>query len=660
MILLWLLAALLTTGGAWAGARVARVYLGRTVDEALGDAGAYDAILHWRSETAFQSLSEAEELLAAAYPGVRLHRGPEVVGNANLFVALPESARTAAGLEELPQAVRELPGYNGITYLVEPSIDLAGVPPGLEEELTRQVAAIPGVAFVFWHGTTLTAVLEGAGQLPEVSRRLEELVEAQSLVEVILAQEGPADAQALADRLTAGTGLPFHPLGESAEGAHLAGAVARLGQLLPLLREETGLKAAFGQTAQELRQLAQAVAEGQGAARSAIQAGQETTAQIQTALHQVESLQARIDQLAQELASPQGRSTTLGLLAQILMENLVGGTAQAAPGRPATREGAEDPLAAVEALDGEGLAAFQGELETLQASLEAMDPAALEAAAGRLEAAMDRLPELTDQEVEELAGLLAQWGSDLGESGERLAFLVTGPVAAEALTQRIEDALGDEQQGVRVLPPAAVRPSPRASLMQMLHQAQGLVAGLLVIGLGGAHLLLDLSVIRQGARTLGRLQPRRPAGRQGTRPLRRWSRGGFDGTWWLAMVWGGSLLTVAATLSGAQLPWVDGKGTFLLGAVLALLAWALAGRINPVRAEEVELAVAAGLTPVQVMEAVILPEARPSLLGLMTRNGRLLEGPGDPRRPFWARLGETIRGRRRIHGDGHGAGPGRP
>lgn len=77
------------------------------------------------------------------------------------------------------------------------------------------------------------------------------------------------------------------------------------------------------------------------------------------------------------------------------------------------------------------------------------------------------------------------------------------------------------------------------------------------------------------------------------------------------MVWGGSLLTVAATLSGAQLPWVDGKGTFLLGAVLALLAWALAGRINPVRAEEVELAVAAGLTPVQVMEAVILPEARP-------------------------------------------------
>src|SRR5690606_41453714 len=32
-------------------------------------------------------------------------------------------------------------------------------------------------------------------------------------------------------------------------------------------------------------------------------------------------------------------------------------------------------------------------------------------------------------------------------------------------------------------------------------------------------------------------------------------------SWWLAMVWGGSLLTVAATLSGAQLPWVDGKGT---------------------------------------------------------------------------------------------------
>lgn len=655
LLILWLAAALLTTGVAWAGARLAGAYLAGTVDETLGSAGTYDAILHWRSETVPQSLTQAEKLLREAYPGVGLHRGPEVVGNANLFVALPEDARTGEALEGLPGIVREVTGYNGITYMVEPSVDLAGVAEGLEDELAAQVEAIPGVAFAFRHGSTITAVLEEAGQLQTVTQHLEDLVADQNLVELRLPQAGEGDPQVVADRLTARAGVALQPVvaGERVP-ADLDGALARLRQLLPLLREETGLKAAWRETAQELRGLAQAVGEGQAAAQAAAQAGAETMVQLQTALHQVESLQTRVDQLAQDLASPEGRGSTLSLLAQMLVENLAGGTAQAAPRETEPGDGSrdQDPLAAVEDLDLEGLASLQGELETLQASLGGMDAAALEAAAAQVEATVDGLPALTDAEVEQLAGLLAQWGGESGPTGERLAFLVSGPVDAGALAEAARAELDDPEAAVAVVPAATVRPTARASLMQMLHQARGLVAGLLVVVVGGAHLFLDLSAVRSGAIALGRLRPGRALGRERRRWWTRvWDEGTRpDLTWILAMVWGGSLVAVAYGLSGAELPSVDGMVAFLAGAALALAAWALAGRINPTRTEEVELAVAAGLTPVQVMEAVVVPEARPSLLGLLARKGRLLEGPEVSKPPLWTAIGKRLAGRGRSHG----------
>lgn len=656
LLILWVVAALLTTGVAWAGARLAGAYLAGTVDETLGAAGTYDAILHWRSETAPQSLAQAEVVLREAYPGIELHRGPEVVGNANLFVSLPQEARTGEALEELPATVRDVTGYNGITYMVEPSVDLAGVAQGLEEELAAQVEAVPGVAFAFRHGSTITAVLEEAGQLRTISRHLEDLVESQHLVELRLSQASQADPQTVADRLTARAGVALQPVaaGEGAP-ADLASAAAHLRALLPLLREGTGLKAAWLETAQELRGLAQAVGEGQAAAQAAVQSGSETAAQLQAALHQVATLQARVDQLAEDLASPEGRGTTLSLLAQMLVEKLAGSTAQAAPPSGETdSQGAalgQDPLAAVESLDLDGLAGLQAELERLEASLGRLDGAALEAQAAQLEATVEGLPTLTDAEVDQLSGLLAQWTGEQDPTAKRLAFLVSGPVDPGPLARAAQAELGDPEAAVSVVPAATVRPTARASLMQMLHQARGLVAGLLAVVLVGAHLFLDLSALRSGAMALSRLRPRRALPRERRRWWARlWDEGTKpDLTWILAMVWGGSLLAVAYGLSGAELPAVDGRTAFGAGAALAVAAWALAGRINPTRAEEVELAVAAGLTPVQVMEAVVLPEARPSLLGLLARKGRLLEGPEGSRRRPWVWLDTRRLGRRRGH-----------
>lgn len=648
LLVLWLVAALLTTGVAWTGARAAAGYLAGTVDETLGAAGTYDAILHWRSETAPESLEQAEALLQEAYPGVELRRGPEVVGNANLFISLPDEFRNGEVLEKLPGTVRDVAGYNGITYMVEPSVDLAGVAQGLEDELAAQVEAVPGVAFVFRHGSTITAVLEEAGRLQAVSRELEDLVESQHLVEVRLSQGSQADPQAVADRLTARAGIAFQPVpGGEGKAGDLSGAIARLQQILPLLREETGLKAAWSEAAQQVRALAQAVGEGQAAAQAAVQAGSESAAQLQAALHQVETLQARVEELARELASPEGRGTALSLLAEMLVEKLAGATAQATPQAEEAQRGdggsGRDPLAQIEQLDTGGLAGLQAELEKLEASLGRMDSAALEAQAAELQAMVDGLPALSDAEVDELTSLLAQWTGEQGSSQARLAFMVAGPVDQERLAQAVQAELGAGEGSVSIVPAATVRPSARASLLQMLHQARGLVAGLLAVVLVGAHLVLDLSALRSGSVALGRLAPNKAA----RRGRRLWAslldeQARPDLTWILPALWGGSLLAVAYRLSGAEFPGVDGRAAFAAGALMGLVAWGLASRINPVRTEEVELAVAAGLTPVQVMEAVVLPEARPSLLGFLARKGRLMEGPEDSRRRFWTRVGKNL------------------
>lgn len=641
LLILAVIAILAATGLALAGGRAADAYLARAVDETLGSTGTYDAILHFRSESADSALPQAEALLARAHPGIRLHRGVQVAGNANLFVSLPDGALNREGLEGLPALVRQVPGYNGVTYMVEPSVELANVAGGLEQAMTARVEQIPGVAFAFRRGGTITAVLEGPDRLAAVSRELQRLAGEQRLVELRLPQAATLDPQHVADRLSESTGLAIQPVtGSEGPSAETASALKQLKELLPLLREDSGLKAALQQAAQQVRELGEAVGQSQEAAREAVTAGSESAAQLQAALLQVESLKARVDQLSQELASPSGRGAALDLLARLVVENLAGARAQAGPSagqEESSPRPDEEALAAVEGLTPEALTGLQGDLEELSEALNAVDPASLAEAADQLEAAAASLPALTGGELGAIHSLLETAGQATRAEG-RYTFLVPGGADARELTRVARVELGDPEATAVISPSATVRPTPRASLMQILHQTRGLVAGILVVVLVGAHLVLDLSALRSGSALLRRLRPGLPpaamsggAGNAWSSRLRRfiarWVRRA-DLSWFLAAAWGGLVLMAAYTLSGARLPYIDAKAAALMGALLALASWALAGRINPLRAEEVELAVAAGLTPAQVMRAVVLPEARPTLLALVGRRGRLLEGPG--------------------------------
>lgn len=640
LLILAVIAIVAATSLALAGGRAADAYLTRAVDETLGSTGTYDAILHFRSESADAALPQAEALLARAYPGIRLHRGVQVAGNANLFVSLPEGARNREGLERLPGLVRQVPGYNGVTYMVEPSVELANVGGGLEEAMTARVEQIPGVAFAFRRGGTITAVLEGPERLAAVSRELQRLADEHRLVELRLLQAASLDPQQVADHLSRATGLAIQPVaGSEGSSTETASALKQLHDLLPLLREDSGLKATLQQAAQQVRELGEAVGQSQEAAREAVAAGSESAAQLQAALHQVESLKARVDQLAGELASPSGRGAVLDLLARLLVENLAGAGAQAAPSAGWGESAAGPDGGAFEAVEGlapEALTGLQRQLEELSGVLNAVDATSLAQAADRLEAAAAGLPALTAGELDAVRSLLDAAGQATRPDG-RYSFLAPGGVDARELTRVARAELGDPGATVSISPSATVRPTPRASLMQILHQTRGLVAGILVVVLVGTHLVLDLSALRSGSSLLRRLRPGLPpaasggaekgwSGRLG-RFLARWVRKA-DLSWFLAAAWGGLVLMAAYTLSGAKLPYIDATAAALVGALLALASWALAGRINPVRAEEVELAVAAGLTPAQVMRAVVLPEARPTLLALVGRRGRLLEGPG--------------------------------
>lgn len=190
---LFLLSAVVV-GAAVAGGLAAAIdaAFGDAVGHLLGQAGQYDVIVHLREESADGSLPVLKELVRRRWPDAEIHVGVRVAGNANVFVGLPPSARRADVFESLPSLFSQVTGYNGHTWLVEPSLTVSGVRAGALEVLKPQLQALEGVRFAFRHGSNVTVVLEDASYAQAVGAAIQELLERYKVVEIHLPEEARA------------------------------------------------------------------------------------------------------------------------------------------------------------------------------------------------------------------------------------------------------------------------------------------------------------------------------------------------------------------------------------------------------------------------------------------------------------------------------------
>ncbi len=193
------LGAVFSQGIAWA----IDLYFGDTLDGMIGEYGEYDLVLHIREEAKEAALRELERIGEQSFPGYRLNQTLTIAGQANFFFGLPEKYRTKEVLESIPSYFGAVPGLNGYSLMVEPSVLIRGVHPGVRQELLEQIDAISGVKFIVRDGTNLVAVLERDETTPKVTAAIEEILGQYQILELRFPMGFEVDTQKLGERALA-------------------------------------------------------------------------------------------------------------------------------------------------------------------------------------------------------------------------------------------------------------------------------------------------------------------------------------------------------------------------------------------------------------------------------------------------------------------------
>lgn len=532
---------------------------GDAVDVVLGEAGRYDLIVHVREEAADGAASEVARLLKTVGDGISVRRGVTVAGNANFFVSIPTSFHERGTLENIPEILADVPGFNGHTWMLEPSVTVSGMRPGVRDLLAAEGAAIDGVHTAVRHGTSVTFLLTGDEARTTVTRQLEQLLAGRQLVEIRPDDPGEgstphreAIVTALAHRLDTATWRDVTDVSPPFAGT----PVEELQHLLPVWRQ---LMEASTVTAEAAAQLARIVDE------------------LEPAFALAEDPVRQGERLSNAVRSASGPDAVRDALVSVIVSTLlrsVGTAAQASPDAgpdaEATGAAAAGDLAQVR----ESLAALAEKADVLHEVSEADLTARLHALDEVLALAADETPRVE---------LLTDAGLDAADISRIATDATDGPVH------------------VSVSAPGVVNPNPRALVLALLADLRRAVAGLVTTIVVVGALVLDHATVF--------------AAMQRFPGSRRW--GGA-----VAAAVGALLLGTTYVLSGAEFPYVPAPAVFALGALFGWATKLLAPRLSPVDGAEVAAGYALGLGGGQIMREIVVPAGRPGLMSFVNRRRR--------------------------------------
>jgi hypothetical protein len=159
-------------------------YFGEFVSGLIGDVGEYDIIVHVNAEVAEAAAKELQKDMGARFPGAKIKKGVTVAGNANFMVYLPKEYKTREGLESFPIAIRDLPGSNGYTVMIEPRVTVRTTVPQVREYLIDKVSSIEGVEFAYINRGNIELILNSAEDVLAVQQRVNRLLGDVKLVQI--------------------------------------------------------------------------------------------------------------------------------------------------------------------------------------------------------------------------------------------------------------------------------------------------------------------------------------------------------------------------------------------------------------------------------------------------------------------------------------------
>lgn len=432
------------------------MFLGQAVSGLLGEAGEYDLIVHVREQSRAAAADDLPRRLAAVHPGIGVRQGVTVAGNANFFVKLPEELYTQAALEQIAARLADVPGFNGYSWMLEPSVSVTGLRAGMRDLLALEAAELPGVRAVVRHGNSLTVLLTNVEAQRDVVDALQQRLEGRHIVELRWPEGAGADVgaavQAVAEALRPRTLRDVTSAGGSGDalaalGEELAGAAERWQQLLEA-----------GATAAEAAAKLVAVLDA-----------------LEPALALAETPEQQGERLSEAVRSGDGVDAVGEALFRVVVANVL-------------RSWAGQAAAA----DGGSL-----RLDDLRTSLEAL---ARDAAS---------LRQLQQEDVmaafESLQELLPATASGTAV----VELFVDETVSPEAAAAAVKEATGQDVAAFSS-GPGVVTPNPRGVVLELLSDVQSAVAGMIAVGVGIAALVLDHATVLAAAQRMPGSRRRRP------------------------------------------------------------------------------------------------------------------------------------------------------
>lgn len=592
---LFVLAALLGGGAVSAGGGALARYFEGAVTDLLGAPGSYQILVHLRADTGEAGIEALRERLAKIAPGARVHAGPTVAGRNNLFVGVPPDSMNAAFFESLPSELGDVPGYDGHTFVIDPSLVVRDVHPGARARLAQQIERYEHVRFTFQHGGSLWVVLTAPERADAVRSRVEAILADWAVIDVRFEDElTPAArevaaaglAQRIAQRLP---GLDVEVLEREGGRTELVRDLIEVRTLLEeMAASETELAARLSELTAALEQAAAQREEG-GSPALALDA-------FYAALDQMRLLEERIAELSAQLRSAAGEGDAGHLLIAMLAQNLLNlltGERSEAPPAPAAggavdpdelRRGLDRLAEQLRLLNEIDLAEAAASIRQLEAVIRGIDRDAL----ARASAAVERLIE-----------------AEAGRHG-RIELLASGNVDEPQVRAAIAEAAAPGQ--AMILPAGRVEFDARTALMHLVRRAQGLLALALGLLVTVFFFVFDAATVLSFVAACHRL-----AGSWGLGARAALAASG--GAWW------GALWCASVALGGVHDPALlaaAGVGGALCGALFSQVA----PRLSPVDVNQVEAALSVGLAQPDIVREVVIPGARPGLLMWLNHRAR--------------------------------------
>lgn len=647
-------------------------YFGDFVSGLIGDVGEYDIIVHANAEMAEAAEKELQKGMDTEFPGARVKKGVTVAGNANFLVYLPERYRTREGLESFPGAIRDLPGSNGYTVMIEPRLTIRTTVPQVREYLLEKVSSIEGVKFAYINRGSIEVILNSEEDMPVVEQETNELLGDMKLVQIRLDDsfDSTMVSQDLSQRLGENLVRDVSNPKTTSEQKILQKGLRQMRNILELYPSNDSVVGKINDLADVLDKLQSPLSEDALytlmssldeqviSALDVLEAARiyEMVDSVSTRLleirtsreyenlfsGEIETLSDVLSSISEQLettgdaagleSSPwlekhleevkQGIDT-LSRRAENTRQELLGQIGPVIEDTSRADEFIESFTQVIQKIDqlesSRGLPeeVYHDSINQLQEIIKG-STGDIGRIASSVRQLADTLPAMSEKErnnlIQTIDGMLAQDDND-----DKLLVLVNNSISDNEIQSVVSAASGSDSTVV-VSAAGIVESSIRGIVYRIIGETRSIVSALIALVITGMLLAVDHSSVMSTAKTLSRLKGRGVSNRA---------------TALYGMAVGSIMFALIYAMSAASIPYFGPLHICITGAILGLVAALLSEKLCPTNEDEIAAGLSLGLSVSEVMEEIVIPTGRPGLMQyLISRKQkmpRLMRGNLDSR-----------------------------